>query len=36
MAIFQGAGVAIVTPMKENLDVNYDKLEELVDDQIRG
>ncbi len=23
MAIFKGAGVAIVTPMKENLEVNY-------------
>lgn len=34
MAIFQGAGVAIVTPMKENLDVNYEKLEELIDTQI--
>ncbi len=36
MAIFKGAGVAIVTPMKENLEVNYDKLEELVEDQIKG
>lgn len=35
MAIFKGAGVAIVTPMKDNLDVNYDKLEELIDFQIR-
>ena len=33
-AIFKGAGVAIVTPMKENLEVNYDKLEELIDFQI--
>ena len=31
MAIFEGAGVAIVTPMKENLEVNYDKLEELLE-----
>ena len=30
MAIFKGAGVAIVTPMNEDLTVNYDKLEELV------
>ena len=30
MAIFKGAGVAIVTPMKNNEDVNYDKLEELI------
>ena len=35
MAIFKGAGVAIVTPMKENLEVNYEKLEELVDSQIK-
>jgi 4-hydroxy-tetrahydrodipicolinate synthase len=34
MAIFQGAGVAIVTPMKDNEEVNYDKLEELIDWQI--
>lgn len=34
MAIFKGAGVAIVTPMKENGDINYDKLEELIDFQI--
>ena len=27
MAIFKGAGVAIVTPMKNNEDVNYDKLD---------
>ena len=36
MAIFEGAGVAIVTPMKENLEVNYDKLEELLEEQIAG
>lgn len=34
MSIFKGAGVAIVTPMKENLEVNYDKLEELINWQI--
>lgn len=34
MSIFKGAGVAIVTPMKDNEDVNYDKLEELIDWQI--
>ena len=34
MAIFKGAGVAIVTPMKENYEVNYDKLEELINFQI--
>ena len=36
MALFKGAGVAIVTPMKENGDVNYEKLEELIDVQIKG
>ncbi len=30
MAIFEGAGVALVTPFKENRDVNYEKVEELV------
>ena len=29
MSIFKGAGVAIVTPMKDNLDVNYEKLEDF-------
>lgn len=36
MAIFTGAGVAIVTPMKDNEEVNYDKLEELIEEQIAG
>lgn len=36
MAIFKGAGVAIITPMKENFEVNYDKLEELIQFQIDG
>lgn len=34
MAIFTGAGVAIVTPMKENGEVNYEKLGELLEYQI--
>ena len=34
MAIFKGAGVAIVTPMKNNEEVDYDKLKELIDWQI--
>lgn len=34
MAIFKGAGVAIVTPMKDNEEVNYEKLEELINIQI--
>ncbi len=31
MAIFTGAGVAIVTPFKEDESINYDKLDELID-----
>ena len=34
MAIFKGAGVAIVTPMKEDLTINYDKLAEILEEQI--
>lgn len=34
MAIFKGSGVAIVTPMKNNEEVNYEKLEELICWQI--
>lgn len=34
MAVFTGAGVAIVTPMKENGEVNFAKLEELINFQI--
>lgn len=34
MEIFTGAGVAIVTPMKENGDVNYQKLGELLEYQL--
>ncbi len=36
MAIFEGAGVAIVTPMKENGEVNFDKLGEIIDFQIEN
>lgn len=36
MAIFKGAGVAIITPMKENLEVNYEKLDEILEEQIAG
>ena len=36
MAIFTGAGVAIVTPFKENGEVNYEKFAELIEDQIAG
>lgn len=34
MAIFKGAGVALVTPMKENLEVDFDRLAEVLEDQI--
>lgn len=34
MAIFTGAGVAIITPFKANGEVNYDKLGEIIDFQI--
>lgn len=34
MAIFKGAGVAIVTPMHEDGSVNYEKLEEILEYQI--
>lgn len=36
MAIFKGAGVALVTPMFDNGDVNYEKLYELIDFQIEN
>lgn len=35
MAIFKGAGVAVVTPMKNNEEVNYEKLEEIINWQIK-
>lgn len=34
MAIFKGAGVAIVTPFTKNYEVDYDKLGELIEYQI--
>lgn len=34
MSIFTGAGVALITPMKEDGSVNYDKLEEILEFQI--
>ena len=36
MSIFEGAGVALVTPFKESGEINYSKLEELVEEQIAG
>lgn len=34
MAIFEGAGVALITPMNDDLSVNYDKLKEIIEEQI--
>ena len=34
MSIFKGAGVAIVTPIKENGEVNYEKFAEMIEYQI--
>ena len=36
MAIFKGAGVAIVTPMYEDGKVNFEQLEHIVDWQIEN
>lgn len=36
MAIFTGAGVAIVTPMNADESINYEKLGELIEEQIAG
>ena len=36
MSIFKGSGVALVTPMKENGEINYDSLERLIEDQIKN
>ena len=36
MAVFTGAGVAIVTPFKDNGEVNYEKFAEMVEYQIEN
>ena len=36
MAIFEGAGVAIVTPFHEDGSVNYEKFAQLVEEQIQS
>ena len=36
MSIFEGAGVALVTPFHEDGSVNYEKLEQIVEEQIAG
>ena len=36
MAIFKGAGVAIITPFHEDGSVNYEKFGEIIEEQIAG
>ncbi|MCI8295361.1 MAG: 4-hydroxy-tetrahydrodipicolinate synthase [Lachnospiraceae bacterium] len=36
MAVFEGAGVALITPMKADGAVDYEKLEEIIEEQIAG
>lgn len=36
MSIFTGAGTAIVTPFKESGEIDFNKFEELIEDQIAG
>ena len=36
MSIFRGSGVALITPMKENGEINYDSLERMIEAQIDG
>ena len=36
MAIFEGAGVALVTPFTDSGEINYPKLTELLEEQIAG
>ena len=36
MAIYEGAGVALITPMNDDGSVNFKKLEEIIEEQISG
>lgn len=36
MAVFKGAGVAIITPFHEDGSVNYEKFTEIIEEQIAG
>ncbi len=36
MSIFRGSGVALVTPMKEDGQINYDVFDRLIESQIEG
>ena len=35
MSVFTGAGVAIITPMKENGEVNYERVSTLIVNTIK-
>ncbi|MGL5972312.1 MAG: dihydrodipicolinate synthase family protein, partial [Oscillospiraceae bacterium] len=34
--IFKGSGVAIITPFNDDLSINYNKMEELIEFQIKN
>ena len=34
--LFKGSGVALITPFCDNLSINYDKLKELIEFQIKN
>ena len=36
MSLFEGAGVAMITPINKKGGINYDKLEELIERQIEN
>ena len=36
MSIFKGSGVALVAPMKDDGEINYEVLGELIEDQIKN
>ena len=36
MAIFTGAGVALITPMNADGSVNYEKMREIIEFQIKN
>lgn len=36
MSVFRGAGVALVTPFKEDKSVNFEELERLIEAQVKG
>lgn len=34
--LFKGSGVALITPFNDDLSINYDKLKELIEFQIKN